>query len=80
MAWINRERPSEAGQTMTDTCMRQTGGASRTGDDWGARLAAALLPVRRRHKRPLLDARDLSDHLKRDLGFLDGNDPNGRGP
>ena len=26
---------------------------------------------------PRLDPRALSDHLKRDLGFLDGNDPGG---
>ena len=75
MAWINRERPSGAGQTMADTCMRQ----GATGDDWGARLAA-LLSLRRRHPRAWLDARDLSDHLKRDMGFLDGNDPAGRRP
>jgi len=63
---------------MADTWMRQTRSASPTGDDWGARLAALL--SRRRHKRAFLDARDLSDHLKRDLGFLDGNDPAGRRP
>jgi hypothetical protein len=31
-------------------------------------------PKRRAH----LDVRDLSPHLLRDLGFLDGNDPSGR--
>jgi hypothetical protein len=30
-------------------------------------------------KRAHLDIRDLSQHLQRDLGFLDGNDPFGRG-
>jgi hypothetical protein len=79
MAWINRERPSRAGQTMADTCMHRTGSVSPIGDDWGARLVA-LLSLRRRHRRAWLDARDLSDHLRRDLGFLDGNDPNGRRP
>ncbi|MER9329357.1 MULTISPECIES: hypothetical protein [unclassified Mesorhizobium] len=29
-------------------------------------------------KRAHLDIRDLSPHLLRDLGFLDGNDPFGR--
>jgi hypothetical protein len=29
-------------------------------------------------KRAHLDIRDLSPHLQRDLGFLDGNDPDGR--
>lgn len=41
---------------------------------WTARLAAAFGV---RSRRRLLDARDFSDHLKRDLGFLDGN-PCGR--
>ena len=41
------------------------------------RLAAALT---RRPRKRLLDARDLPDHLKRDMGFLDGNDPCGRRP
>ena len=31
-----------------------------------------------RDKRPTLDVRRLSDHLQRDMGFLDGNDPCGR--
>ena len=29
-------------------------------------------------KKAHLDIRDLSPHLQRDLGFLDGNDPLGR--
>jgi len=29
-------------------------------------------------RRAHLDIRDLSPHLQRDLGFLDGNDPLGR--
>ena len=40
-----------------------------------ARLAAAFGWGTRKR---VLDARDLPDHLKRDLGFLDGNDPCGR--
>ena len=41
-----------------------------------------LLPVlrwRRPGKQPAqLDIRSLPDHLKRDMGILDGNDPTGR--
>lgn len=29
------------------------------------------------HKGNVLDVRGLSDHMKRDLGFLDGKDPAG---
>ena len=29
-------------------------------------------------RRDVLDVRRLSDHLQRDMGFLDGNDPCGR--
>ena len=28
----------------------------------------------------MLDVGRLSDHLRRDMGFLDGNDPSGRHP
>lgn len=42
---------------------------------WLARLIEASTP-RRRH--PLLDIRTLPDHLKRDMGILDGKDPLGR--
>ena len=38
-----------------------------------ARLAGLLAPVARPRQKPDLDPRSLSDHLKRDLGFLDGN-------
>lgn len=31
-----------------------------------------------RTRKRVLDARDLPDHLKRDMGFLDGNNPCGR--
>jgi hypothetical protein len=41
-----------------------------------ARVAAAFL-AHLPAMRPLLDARALSDHLKRDIGVLDGNDPRG---
>jgi len=42
---------------------------------WFGRLTAALV----RPRRTLLDPRSLPDHLKRDMGFLDGNDPSGKG-
>lgn len=29
-------------------------------------------------RRAYLDVRELSEHLQRDMGFLDGNDPRGR--
>jgi hypothetical protein len=38
---------------------------------------ATLLP-RRRRRGAVLDVRELPDHLKRDMGFLDGKDPAGR--
>jgi len=53
------------------------------------RWLQALLGLSRRISRPLraprrraarLDPRMLSDHLKRDLGILDGNDPSGPHP
>ena len=31
-----------------------------------------------RGRREMLDVSRLSDHLRRDMGFLDGNDPSGR--
>ncbi|WP_202309056.1 hypothetical protein [Mesorhizobium sp. L-8-10] len=42
---------------------------------WLGRLAARFL----RPRRALLDPRSLPDHLKRDMGFLDGNGPNVKG-
>ena len=30
-----------------------------------------------RRRRTYVDVRDLSPHLQRDMGFLDGNDPRG---
>lgn len=30
------------------------------------------------HGRCYIDVRELSEHLQRDMGFLDGNDPRGR--
>ena len=31
-----------------------------------------------RRRRGYVDVRELSEHLQRDMGFLDGNDPRGR--
>jgi hypothetical protein len=36
-------------------------------------LTAWFAKPGRRARRARLDARELSDHLKRDMGFLDGN-------
>lgn len=33
-----------------------------------------------RSRKRVLDFRDLPDHLKRDIGYLDGNDPCGPRP
>ncbi len=45
---------------------------------WTVRLGAMIGRPKLTARRRLLDARYLSDHLKRDIGFLDGNDPCGR--
>jgi len=39
---------------------------------WLSRLAAALLVRSQKQGSELLDVNGLSDHLKRDMGFLDG--------
>jgi len=39
---------------------------------WLSRLAAVLLVRSHRRGSELLDVNGLSDHLKRDMGFLDG--------
>ena len=57
---------------------RQTGSSHSRGHDWGARLAALVSGRKRPPRRARLDARTLPDHLKRDMGFLDGNNPAGR--
>jgi hypothetical protein len=41
-------------------------------------LMTALSALQPRPPKSFLDTRTLSDHLKRDIGFLDGNDPSGR--
>ena len=44
-----------------------------------ARIVWPLLRWPRSGKRPAtLDLKSLPDHLKRDMGMLDGNDPTGR--
>lgn len=37
-----------------------------------SRLTVALSSFSREPRRPVLDPRRLSDHLKRDMGFIDG--------
>ncbi|WP_139108396.1 MULTISPECIES: hypothetical protein [unclassified Ensifer] len=44
-------------------------------NDFSARSWLALLFTRKRPASEVVDVRDLSDHLKRDMGFLDGNRP-----
>ena len=63
---------------MAESYALQTDGTRRHGRDWGARLAALFAGRKRRQRRARLDERTLPDHLKRDMGFLDGNDPAGR--
>jgi hypothetical protein len=46
----------------------------RPSQGWLSRLAHGFLRHMAR-RRAYLDIRDLSPHLKRDMGFLDGNDP-----
>ena len=53
--------------TMTEVIARQQ-------RSWISRFAW----LGARTPRDRLDIRGLSDHLKRDMGFLDGNDPLGR--
>lgn len=50
--------------------------ASHRSTSWLARFATTFM----RPRRALLDPRSLPDHLKRDMGFLDGNGPNGKQP
>jgi hypothetical protein len=76
---INQERLGRADRTMADLYAWRTGSSHWQGHGWGARLAALLSGRRRRQRHARLDERTLPDHLKRDMGFLDGNDPAGRG-
>ncbi|WDZ80123.1 hypothetical protein PWG15_32405 (plasmid) [Ensifer adhaerens] len=43
--------------------------------DFSTHSWLALLFARKRRVLDVVDVRDLSDHLKRDMGFLDGNRP-----
>lgn len=47
-------------------------------NDFSARSWLALLFARKRRALDVVDVRDLSDHLKRDMGFLDGNRPDAK--
>ncbi|MEI2297259.1 hypothetical protein [Ensifer sp. MJa1] len=44
-------------------------------NDFSVRSWLALLFTRKRRAPDVVDIRNLSDHLKRDMGFLDGNRP-----
>lgn len=45
---------------------------------WLSSLASFLPALTSRPRPDVLDIRTLSDHLKRDMGFLDGNEPGRR--
>jgi hypothetical protein len=45
---------------------------------WISFLMPSLAWLGRGPRRDQLDVRGLSEHLKRDMGFLDGNDPSGK--
>jgi len=45
---------------------------------WNGWLAAFFAQRSRPARRARLDVGSLSDHLKRDMGFLDGKDPSGK--
>ena len=45
---------------------------------WTSRLTAGLAWRLAKSRKGHLDVRELSVHLRRDLGILDGNDPSGR--
>ena len=47
-------------------------------NDFSARSWLAPLFARKRPALDIVDVRDLSDHLKRDMGFLDGNRPDAK--
>jgi hypothetical protein len=47
------------------------------GNSWNFWFASLFSGQRGGPRRKLLDTRTLSDHLKRDLGLLDGNDSSG---
>ncbi len=47
-------------------------------NDFSAGSWLAFLFARKRPAPDVVDVRDLSDHLKRDMGFLDGNRPDAK--
>ncbi len=47
--------------------------------DFSARSWLAFLFARKRRGADVVDIRDVSDHLQRDMGFLDGNRPTRKG-
>ena len=50
---------------------------STPAQSWFSVLAREFSSLVRRRRR-YVDVRELSPHLQRDMGFLDGNDPSGR--
>ncbi|AZO49582.1 MAG: hypothetical protein EOS58_26145 [Mesorhizobium sp.] len=50
---------------------------STPANGWFSVLAREFSRLARR-RRSYVDVRELSPHLQRDMGFLDGNDPCGR--
>ena len=50
---------------------------STPANGWFSLLAREFSRLARRRRR-YIDVRELSPHLQRDMGFLDGNDPDGR--
>ena len=50
---------------------------STSAQSWFSVLAQEFSWLMRRRRR-YVDVRELSPHLQRDMGFLDGNDPCGR--
>ena len=68
---INKGSPWRAGvSTMTQLIA--------TNHRWVSRLMARVGWFGTWARRDVLDVSRLSDHLRRDMGFLDGNDPSGR--
>ena len=48
--------------------------ATAKNQGWLSCLTLAFTALRPQSRKRILDVRTLSDHLKRDMGFLDGND------
>ena len=66
-----------SGFEKADRTMAYITARSAQGSSWNGWLASLLAGRKSARKAPL-DVRTLPDHLKRDMGLLDGNDPAGR--